>query len=248
MVPSFALILSPAVILSSCCSSGHPATSLLCSVILPPVVPSGSLLCSVILPPAVPSDSLLCPVILPPVVPSDSLLCSVILPPFVPSDSLLCSVILKPAVQVVPFFALSSCHLLFKWFPSLLCHPATCCSKWFPSLLCHLVTSCSKWFPPSLLCHPATCCSKWFPPSLLCHHATFCLVIPLIFSLSLVATVQRLIHLCLSFILAICPAHVHFYFDMYSVLSVFFLLFLNPKHGTLYCSFIHIGKQGLKHY
>ena len=31
-------------------------------------------------------------------------------------------------------------------------------------------------------------CSKWFPPSLLCHLAIFCLVVPLISSLSLAAT------------------------------------------------------------
>ena len=54
---------------------------------------------------------------------------------------------------------------------------------------------------------------KWFPPFLLCRLAIFCLVIPLISSLSLVATVRRLVHL-LSFILAICLAHLHVCFSV----------------------------------
>ena len=46
--------------------------------------------------------------------------------------------------------------------------------------------------------------------------------------------VQRLVHL-LSFILAICPAHLHFCFSVYSIMSVIFIVFLISEHGMLSC-------------
>ena len=49
-------------------------------------------------------------------------------------------------------------------------------------------------------------------------------------------SVQRLFHL-LSFILAICPAHLHFYFSLYSIKSMIFVLFQISEHGILSCSF-----------
>ena len=49
-------------------------------------------------------------------------------------------------------------------------------------------------------------------------------------------SVHRLVYL-LSFILAICPAHLHFCFSVYSQTSVTFVLFLISEHGTLSCSF-----------
>ena len=49
-------------------------------------------------------------------------------------------------------------------------------------------------------------------------------------------SVQRLVHL-LSFILAVCPAHLHFCFSVYSIMSVIFVLFLISEHGNLSCSF-----------
>ena len=47
-------------------------------------------------------------------------------------------------------------------------------------------------------------------------------------------SVQRLVHL-LSFILAICPAHLHFCFSVYSMMSVIFVFFLISEHGMLSC-------------
>ena len=49
-------------------------------------------------------------------------------------------------------------------------------------------------------------------------------------------SVQRLVHL-LSFILAIWPAHFHFCFSVYSMISIIFVLFLISEHGILSCSF-----------
>ena len=43
-------------------------------------------------------------------------------------------------------------------------------------------------------------------------------------------SVQRLIHL-LSFILPICPAHLHFCFSVYSMTPIIFVLFLISEHG-----------------
>ena len=52
-------------------------------------------------------------------------------------------------------------------------------------------------------------------------------------------SVQPLVHL-LSFILAICPAHLHFSFSVYSIVSIIFVLFQISEHGILsrigYCS------------
>ena len=45
-------------------------------------------------------------------------------------------------------------------------------------------------------------------------------------------SVQHLVHL-LSFILAICPAHYHFCFSVYSMTSIIFVLFLTSEHGIL---------------
>ena len=47
---------------------------------------------------------------------------------------------------------------------------------------------------------------------------------------------QHLVHL-LSFILVTCPAHLHFCFSVYSLMSTIFVLFLISEHGILFCSF-----------
>ena len=44
-------------------------------------------------------------------------------------------------------------------------------------------------------------------------------------------SVQHLVHL-LFFILAICPAHIHFCFSVYSIMSITFVLFLISEHGN----------------
>ena len=49
-------------------------------------------------------------------------------------------------------------------------------------------------------------------------------------------SVQRLVHL-LSFILAICPAHLHFCFSVDSIMSLIFFSFLISEHGILSCGF-----------
>ena len=105
-----------------------------------------------------------------------------------------------------------------------------------PPRLCPSTVGCSPPSMPSIVLCLLLSCSRWFPPSLLCRLAIFCLVVPLISFLSLVATVQRLVHL-LSFILDICPAPLHFCFSDYSVISIIFVLFLVSRHGILSCSF-----------
>ena len=45
-------------------------------------------------------------------------------------------------------------------------------------------------------------------------------------------SVHLLVHL-MSFILAICPAHFHSYFRMYSMTSAVIVLFLISEHGTI---------------
>ena len=49
-------------------------------------------------------------------------------------------------------------------------------------------------------------------------------------------SVQHLVHQS-SFILVIWPAHFHFCFSVYSMISVIFVLFLISEHGILSCSF-----------
>ena len=49
-------------------------------------------------------------------------------------------------------------------------------------------------------------------------------------------SVQRLVHL-LSFILAICPTHLHFCFSVYSKMAVMFVLVLISEQGVISCSF-----------
>ena len=49
-------------------------------------------------------------------------------------------------------------------------------------------------------------------------------------------SVQHMVNL-LSFILAICPAHLHFCFSVYSIMSIICVLFLITEHGILSCSF-----------
>ena len=76
-------------------------------------------------------------------------------------------------------------------------------------------------------CLPLSClllsCSRWFPLSLLCRLAIFCLIVFLISSFSLVAILQRLVHL-LSFILAIGPAHLLFCFSMLTTTTMMIIL------------------------
>ena len=54
--------------------------------------------------------------------------------------------------------------------------------------LCPSTVGCSPPSVPSIVLCLLLSCSRWFPPSLLCHLAIFYLVIPLISSLSLVAS------------------------------------------------------------
>ena len=49
-------------------------------------------------------------------------------------------------------------------------------------------------------------------------------------------SVQCLVHL-LSFIFVICPAHLHFCFSVYSMMSIIFNLYLISEHGILSCSY-----------
>ena len=58
--------------------------------------------------------------------------------------------------------------------------------------------------------------SRWFPSSLLCRLAIFCLVVLLISSLSLVATLCSVWSTyCPSFVILLCPAHLYFCFSVY---------------------------------
>ena len=104
-----------------------------------------------------------------------------------------------------------------------------------------------RFYPSTSECSPpsvssiALClllsCSRWFTPSLLCRLAIFCMVV-LVDLLPLLGchSVQRLVHL-LSFVLATCPAHLHFCFIVYSIMSIIFVLFLISEHGILSYSF-----------
>ena len=89
--------------------------------------------------------------------------------------------------------------------------------------------------PPIVLCLLLSC-SRWFQPPLLCRLAIFCLGVPVITSLSLVTNVQHLVHLFF-FILAICPAHLHFYLSAYSIMFIIIVLFFICEHGILSSSF-----------
>ena len=105
----------------------------------------------------------------------------------------------------------------------------------------------SPWFSPSAVeCSPPSmpsvvfCLllsfSRWFPPSLLCRLAIFCLVVPLISSLSLVATLCSVQSIyCPPFFIP--PVHVQSCFSVYSITLTIFVLCLISEHGTLSCSF-----------
>ena len=81
-------------------------------------------------------------------------------------------------------------------------------------------------------------CSRWFPPSLVCRLAIFCLVVLSISSLFLVATLCSVLSTyCLLFLILLCPAHLHFCFSVYFIMSIIFVLFLISEHGILSCSF-----------
>ena len=85
----------------------------------------------------------------------------------------------------------------------------------------------------SIVCRLLLSCSRWFPPSLLYHLAIFLHGRPLdLFPLLGCHSVQRLVHL-LSFILAICPTHLHFCFSVYSVMSIIFVLFADFRASYL---------------
>ena len=85
--------------------------------------------------------------------------------------------------------------------------------------LCPSTAECNLTSMPSIVLCLFLSCSRWFPPSFSCCLAIIYLVVPLISSISLVVSVQRLVHL-LSFILAICPAYLHFCFSVYSIMSI----------------------------
>ena len=65
---------------------------------------------------------------------------------------------------------------------------------------CPSAAGCSPPSMPSIVLRLLLSCSRWFPPSLLGRLAIFCLVVLLISSLSLVATLQRLVHLFLLYV------------------------------------------------
>ena len=86
---------------------------------------------------------------------------------------------------------------------------------------------------PSIVICLMLSCSRWFPPSLLCC-LDICLVIPLNFFLPLDATLCSVWSICCpSFLLyRICPAHFHFYFSVYFMVSVICVVSLISGHGT----------------
>ena len=78
--------------------------------------------------------------------------------------------------------------------------------------------------------------SRWFSPSLPCRLAIFCLVVLLISSLSLVATLCSVWSTyCLSFLRYFGPSPL-FCFGVYSIKSIIFVLFLISEYGILSCS------------
>ena len=118
---------------------------------------------------------------------------------------------------------------------SLLCFFIHFCFVSFTFLLPRLYQSTPGCNTPSVssivLCLLLSC-SRWFPPSLLCRLAIFYLVVPLISSLSLVATLCSIWSTyCSSFLL-----YVRVCFSVYSM-SIIFVLFLISEHGILSCSF-----------
>ena len=78
--------------------------------------------------------------------------------------------------------------------------------------------------------HLLLSCCRWFLPKLYCRLAIFFLVVPLIPSLSLDAT------LCNAepTYYTTCPAHFRFCFSVNSIMSFIFVLFLISEHGTPY--------------
>ena len=80
-------------------------------------------------------------------------------------------------------------------------------------------------------------CSRWFPPSLLGHLAILYLVVSLISSLSLAATLCSIWPIyCPSFLLYVRPISL-FCLSVYSIKSVIFVPFLISQHGALSGSF-----------
>ena len=76
-------------------------------------------------------------------------------------------------------------------------------------------------------------CSRWFLPSVLCRLAIFCLVVLLISSLSLVATLCSVCSTyCPSFLLCVRPIS-HFCFSVYSIMPITFVIFLISQDNRL---------------
>ena len=75
-------------------------------------------------------------------------------------------------------------------------------------------------------------CSTWFPPSLICRLDIFYLVVSLISSLSLVATVCSVWSVCCPSFFAICQTNFHICFSVYSIMSITCVLFLVSEHCT----------------
>ena len=79
-------------------------------------------------------------------------------------------------------------------------------------------------------------CSRWLPFSLLCRLAIFCMVVLLISSLYLVASLCSVWSTyCLSFLLYVRP--ISTFVSVCILQCHFFVLFLISEHGILSCSF-----------
>ena len=104
--------------------------------------------------------------------------------------------------------------------------------------LCPSTTGCSPPSMPSIDVCLLLFYSRWFPSSLLCRLVIFSMVVPLISSLSLVATLCSVWSTyCPSFLLYVWPIFFQFCFSVFSVMSNIFVPYLISQHGTLSCCF-----------
>ena len=102
--------------------------------------------------------------------------------------------------------------------------------------LCPSIAGCSPPSMPSIAFCLLLSCSRWLPPSLLCRLAIFCLVVPLISSLPLVATLGSVFPVyCPSFLLYARPSSIFSVCILQCHSSLLF--FLIKEHGTLSCIF-----------
>ena len=101
----------------------------------------------------------------------------------------------------------------------------------FSPKLCASTSGCSPPSTPSVVVCLLLPCSRWFPSSLLCRLAIFYVVVPLIFSLSLVATLCSVWSTyCPSFLLYVRPISMP---GPFSIMTTIFVPFLISEHGTI---------------